>query len=51
MQFTHEHREIQKTLKRFIDEQINPMWTNGRRPRCSRHTRCSRASAGSACWA
>jgi citronellyl-CoA dehydrogenase len=24
MQFTHEHREIQKTLKRFIDEQINP---------------------------
>ena len=23
MQFTHEHREIQKTLKRFIDEQIN----------------------------
>ena len=22
MQFTHEHREIQKTLKRFIDEQI-----------------------------
>jgi citronellyl-CoA dehydrogenase len=24
MQFTHEHREIQKTLKRFIDDQINP---------------------------
>jgi citronellyl-CoA dehydrogenase len=24
MQFTHEHREVQKTLKRFIDEQINP---------------------------
>lgn len=24
MQFSHEHREIQKTLKRFIDEQINP---------------------------
>lgn len=24
MQFTHEHREIQHTLKRFIDEQINP---------------------------
>lgn len=24
MQFTHEHREIQKTLKRFIDEEINP---------------------------
>ncbi|HKB53774.1 MAG TPA: acyl-CoA dehydrogenase family protein [Ramlibacter sp.] len=24
MQFTHEHRELQKTLKRFIDEQINP---------------------------
>ena len=24
MQFTHEHREIQKTLKRFIDEHINP---------------------------
>lgn len=24
MQFTHEHREIQKTLTRFIDEQINP---------------------------
>jgi citronellyl-CoA dehydrogenase len=24
MQFTHEHREIQKTLKRYIDEQINP---------------------------
>lgn len=24
MQLTHEHREIQKTLKRFIDEQINP---------------------------
>ena len=24
MQFTHEHLEIQKTLKRFIDEQINP---------------------------
>ena len=24
MQFTHEHREIQKTLKRFIDDHINP---------------------------
>jgi citronellyl-CoA dehydrogenase len=24
MQFTHEHREIQKTLKRYIDEHINP---------------------------
>ena len=24
MQFTHEHREIQHTLKRFIDDQINP---------------------------
>ena len=24
MQFTHEHHEIQKTLKRFIDEEINP---------------------------
>lgn len=24
MQFTHEHREIQKTLKRFIDDEINP---------------------------
>ena len=24
MQFTHEHREIQKTLKRFIEEEINP---------------------------
>ncbi len=24
MQFTHEHLEIQKTLKRFIDEKINP---------------------------
>ena len=24
MQFTHEHREIQKTLKRLIDEDINP---------------------------
>ena len=24
MQFSHEHREIQKTLKRFIDEEINP---------------------------
>ena len=24
MQFTHEHLEIQKTLKRFIDEEINP---------------------------
>ena len=24
MQFTHEHQEIQKTLKRYIDEHINP---------------------------
>src|SRR5829696_1805646 len=24
MQFTHEHLEIQKTLKRFIDDEINP---------------------------
>ena len=24
MQFSHEHREVQKTLKRFIDERINP---------------------------
>ena len=24
MQYTHEHREIQKTLKRYIDEHINP---------------------------
>ena len=24
MQYTHEHREIQHTLRRYIDEQINP---------------------------
>ena len=24
MQYTHEHLEIQKTLKRYIDEHINP---------------------------
>lgn len=24
MQFTHEHREIQKTLQRFIEQEINP---------------------------
>ena len=24
MHYTHEHLEIQKTLKRFIDEEINP---------------------------
>src|SRR6188768_3395361 len=24
LQFTHEHLEIQKTLKRFIDEEVNP---------------------------
>jgi len=24
MQYTHEHQEIQRTLKRFIDEEINP---------------------------
>ena len=24
MQFTHEHHEIQKTLKRYIDAEINP---------------------------
>lgn len=24
MNFTHEHQEVRKTLKRFIDEQINP---------------------------
>ena len=24
MQFTHEHEEIQRTLKRFIDEEVNP---------------------------
>ena len=24
MQWTHEHQEIQKTLKRFIDAEINP---------------------------
>jgi citronellyl-CoA dehydrogenase len=24
MQFTHEHRQVQDTLKRFIDERINP---------------------------
>ena len=24
MQYTHEHLEIQKTLRRFIDEEINP---------------------------
>ena len=24
MNYTHEHLEIQKTLKRFIDEKINP---------------------------
>src|SRR3954452_8185575 len=24
MQYTHEHHEIQNTLKRFIDEEINP---------------------------
>src|SRR5512144_1926015 len=24
MQFTHEHGEIQRTLKRFIDDEINP---------------------------
>jgi citronellyl-CoA dehydrogenase len=24
MHFSHEHEELQRTLKRFIDEQINP---------------------------
>jgi len=24
MNYTHEHLEIQKTLKRFIDDEINP---------------------------
>ena len=24
MQYTHEHLEIQKTMRRFIDEEINP---------------------------
>jgi citronellyl-CoA dehydrogenase len=24
MQFTHEHEELRRTLKRFIDDQINP---------------------------
>ena len=24
MQYSHEHLEIQKTLKRYIDEHINP---------------------------
>jgi hypothetical protein len=24
MQFTHEHREVQKSLKRLIDQEINP---------------------------
>ena len=24
MQFTHEHEEIQRTLKRYIDDHINP---------------------------
>ena len=24
MKLTHEHHEIQKTLKRFIDQEINP---------------------------
>ena len=24
MQWTHEHLEVRKTLKRYIDEQINP---------------------------
>jgi hypothetical protein len=24
MQYTHEHREIQNTLKRFIEAEINP---------------------------
>ena len=24
MQITHEHEEIRRTLKRFIDEEINP---------------------------
>ena len=24
MQYTHEHEEIQRTLKRFIDDEINP---------------------------
>ena len=50
MQFTHEHREIQKTLKRFIDEQINPMWTNGKPPRYFLPMRCSERWANSGCW-
>ena len=24
MQFTHEHEELRRTLKRFIDDEINP---------------------------
>ena len=24
MQYSHEHLEIQKTLRRFIDDEINP---------------------------
>jgi hypothetical protein len=52
MLITHEHEEIQRTLKRFIDEEINPHideWEGGRG--VSRPTRCSSGSASSACSA
>ena len=35
MPYSHEHLELQKTLKRFIDEEINPQsvdWASDRSP-------------------
>ena len=62
MQFTHEHEEIQSTLKRFIDDEINPhvdeweaaemfpaheVFKQARRPR---HARPHQARATTAAW-
>ena len=49
MNFTHEHLEIQKTLKRFIDEEINPHVDEWEDAEISLRMTCSSASGNWGC--
>jgi hypothetical protein len=51
MHYTHEHREIQNTLKRFIEAEINPHVDGWDAPEIFLHMRSSRGWATWACWA
>jgi citronellyl-CoA dehydrogenase len=51
MKFTPEHRQLEDTVVKFCDKEINPFVAAWRRLSSFPAMNCSRSSAAWACWA